>query len=144
MYSDDSQKADARLEQVIEVIKNQDNEALKAMFSEQALDEAVDIDGRIVYLLDFIQGNIESWKRDTWSADKSIHDGKTTNMITSWYKVSTDKEDYLFFLLEYSEDTDNPDNVGLYTLRVIKAEDEETQFSSWQKMQIAGIYKPEE
>jgi len=34
----------------------------------------------------------------------------------------------------------NPDNAGLYTLRVIKAEDEETEFGYWQDMVIPGIY----
>ena len=65
-------------------------------------------------------------------------------MLISWYTVTTDKEKYKFFVIDYTKDTINPDNAGLYTLRVIKAEDEYTQFAPWQDMQIAGIYKPEE
>ena len=39
-------------------------------------------------------------------------------------------------------DTDYPNNVGLYTLRVIKAEDKDTQFGYWQDMKLPGIYIP--
>ena len=34
------------------------------------------------------------------------------------------------------------DNEGQYTLRVIKKVDEDTQFTYWTEMKIAGIYKP--
>ena len=64
-------------------------------------------------------------------------------MHISWYTVSTDKENYKF-VIDFTENTINPDNASLYTLSVIKAEDEATQSASWQKMQIAGIYKAEE
>lgn len=50
----------------------------------------------------------------------------------------------MFFVVEYSTDTFSPDNVGLYTLRVIKAADEETQVTTWKDMEMAGIYKPKE
>lgn len=51
----------------------------------------------------------------------------------------------MFFIVYFTKDTINPNNEGLYSLRVIKAEDEETQFAGyWEDMVIAGIYKPEE
>ena len=46
-------------------------------------------------------------------------------MHESFYTVNTDKQKYLFFL-ENTVDTDRHDNVGLYTLRVVKAEYEKT------------------
>jgi outer membrane scaffolding protein for murein synthesis (MipA/OmpV family) len=65
-------------------------------------------------------------------------------MLVSWYTVVTDKEKYMFFVIDYTKDTINLDNTGLYTLRVIKAVDKETQFTYWQDMGISGIYKPKE
>lgn len=53
-------------------------------------------------------------------------------------------QDYLFFLYEFTEDTDHPENVGLYMLQVIKAEDRETQFDGGQNILCAGIYHPED
>ncbi|WP_242942794.1 DUF5104 domain-containing protein [Papillibacter cinnamivorans] len=144
MYNDDGSKADARLEEVIEAIKNEDKEALKAMFSEQALNEADDLDGQMDYLLGFIQGNIESWKFQGGSADGANYEGHKTRKSRYWYSVKTDKEEYLFFLLEYTEDTDHPENVGLYMLQVIYMKDEDTQFDGGNDILCAGIYKPEE
>jgi hypothetical protein len=56
--------------------------------------------------------------------------------------VTTDKDKYVFFIIDYIKNTIYPDNTGLYTLRVIKEEDKETQLGYWQDMEIAGIYIP--
>lgn len=141
----DDKKADVRLEQLIEAIKNKDREALKSMFSKQALDEAEDFDVSMGYLFDFFQGEVKFKERKSGLiVDESNNYGHKTKEVKSFYSIDTDKQKYLFFLLEYTVDTDNPDNVGLYTLRVIKAEDKKTRFGYWQDMKIAGIYKPEE
>lgn len=52
IYDDDDQIAGARLEQAIEAIENHDKDSLRAMFSKQALDEAEDLDVRMVYLFE--------------------------------------------------------------------------------------------
>lgn len=143
--SDDSdKKADERLEQLLKTIKNKDKDAFKAIFSKQALSEANDFDGCTEYLFEFFQGGVESWKRDRFTSETSSESGKKSVMLVSWYTVVTDKDKYMFFLIDYTKDTINPDNAGLYTLRVIKAEDKETQFTFWQDMKLAGIYKPKE
>ena len=143
MISDDSdKKADARMEQLLETIKNKDKDAFKTMFSKQALNEANDFNGGIEYLFGFFQGNVDSWKRDRFTSETSSEHGKKSVMLVSWYTVVTAKDKYMFFLIDYTKDTINPDNAGLYTLRVIKAEDKETQFTFWQDMKLAGIYKP--
>lgn len=139
----DDKKADVRLEQILGVIKNKDKDALKAMFSKQALDEADDIDGRMDYLLNFFQGEVVSWKQNGGPiVDEANNSGNKTKESKSFFNVDTDKQKYLFFLLDCTVDKDHPDNVGLYSLRVIKTEDKETQFGYWQDMKIAGIYKP--
>ena len=114
------------------------------MFSKQALNEANDFSGGIEYLLKFFQGSVDSWKRDRFTSETSSEHGKKSVMLVSWYTVVTDKEKYMCFIIDYAKDTINPDNAGLYTLRVIKAKDKETQFTYWQEMKIAGIYKPKE
>ncbi|MDP4146397.1 MAG: DUF5104 domain-containing protein [Bacillota bacterium] len=143
MITDDSDKrADARMEQILKTIKNKDKDALKAMFSKQALKEANEFDGGMEYLFGFFQGNVVSWKQDRFTAETTSDYGKKSVMLVSWYTVTTDKDKYMFFVIDYDKDTINPDNAGLYTLRAIKAEDEKTQFTYWQAMKIAGIYRP--
>lgn len=144
LITSEDKKADERIEQILSAIKDKDREALKALFSKQALDEVKDFDNGTDYLLSFFQGGVKSWKRDKWSSGESTRSGKKSVMIRSWYTVSTDKNEYMFFVIDFTEDTINPNNVGVYTLRVIKAEDKDTQFTYWQDMQIPGIYKPKE
>lgn len=143
ILDDSDMKADARLEQILEVLAKNDKDGLKAMFSKQALSEAKDFDGQADYLFDFFQGTVESWKRTGFTAPMEIKNGKKSVELISWYTVTTDKDIFCFFVIDYSVDTFNPDNVGLYTLSAIKEKDEETQFTYWQDMEIAGIYRPE-
>jgi hypothetical protein len=137
----DDKKSAARLEQVIAAIENKNKEALQAMFSQQALEEAGDFNAGMDYLFDFFKGKNVSWKSNGLIVDESSDYGHKTKEVKSFYHVDTDQQKYLFFLLEYTADTDQQDHVGLYTLRVIKTADQESQFGFWQDMKKAGIYE---
>lgn len=148
--SDDT-KAAARLEQVIEAIKNKDKDAVKSLFSQKALGEVDDFDGNINDLLDFFQGEVESWKKSSGPTVFESNDrGHVKKEVSSYYYVNTDKQKYFFLLQDYPIDTDHPDNVGLYLLLVVKAEDREKIYDGSQKILFdgkkkishAGIYIP--
>ena len=138
----DEKKVNTRMEQILMAIKQKNEEALKSLFSKKALQEANDIEGGINYLFSFIEGDIKSWEIVRWSSGTDREHGKYTEMLRSWNSVKADDHKYLFFIIDFPEDTINPENTGLFTLRVIRAEDEETQFTYWPKMMIAGIYRP--
>lgn len=139
----DEEKGNKKMECILDSLKNEDREALKSIFSPKALEDAEDFDGSADYLFSFFQGDVESWQknRGPFSSMSKDHQCRRVEII-SFYEVNTDLQKYLFFLLDYPIDTYDPDNVGLYSLRVIKAEDEETEFGNWQDMKIPGIYKP--
>lgn len=144
IYDDSREKGDERLEKVLEATTNKDKDALRAMFSETALSETEDIDGRMEYLFDFFQGKViyREFGGATGGGEHSY--GHVTEEYRSWYTVDTDKEKYFIFMVECTADTDHPDNVGLYMLQVIKAEDEDTQFDGGRETLCAGIYMPTE
>ena len=142
-FGDEGKKGDARLEQLLEIIKKEDKDGLKALFSKKALKDADNLEGGIDYLFDIFHGSLKTWERTGLSSDGLIDYGKKSIMLRTFYKVTTDEEAYMFFVLDYTTDTIDPDNEGLYAIRVIKAEDRNTQFTYWQDMMIAGIYKPE-
>ena len=125
----DEGKADARLEQIIEAIKNEDKDSLKKMFSQQAQDKADDLDGSMDSLFEFVQGDIQSWDTIVHGAtNESINDGSRIKGSNSWYYITTEKQKYLLFFVECTVDTDHPENVGLYIIQVMKAEDKDTYF----------------
>lgn len=137
-------EADERIEQLVEALENDNKDEVKSIFSKKALNDAEGFDNSLEQLFDYFQGNVEEWERVRYSGGSSVRNGKKSEYSESWYKVETDLESYMFFLIDYTTDTINPDNQGLYTLRVIKAEDEDTEFGSVQDMTIPGIYIPKE
>ncbi|SHL12878.1 protein of unknown function [Anaerocolumna jejuensis DSM 15929] len=144
IVDDSENRADKKIEQLIEVIKNEDKDELESMFSEKALNETEGFEDSIDYLFDYIQGNIEGWERFRFSGNTSVDNGKKSESLVSWYTVQTDQESYMFFIIDFTIDTINPDNEGLYTLRVIKAKDEDKEFGYVEDMKIPGIYIPKE
>lgn len=140
-------KADARLEQAIEAIKNKDKEALRTMFSKQAQNNAESLDERMDYLFNLFEGEVKSYNNINGAPTihETIDNGHKTKRVKSYYYVDTNKQKYFFYLSEYTVDTDNPENVGLYTLLAIKAEDKEKQWDNGgDDTFLPGIYKPKE
>jgi hypothetical protein len=108
MFSDDDTKAEIRMGQIIEVIENRDKDALQAMFSEQALKDAEDLDERMDWLFDFVDGDIVFCKQDKGIVSASNSHGIKTKESRYWFFVNTDTEEYTFQLVEYTEDTEHP------------------------------------
>ena len=147
----DEKNTAIRLEQVIEAISNKDKEAIKTIFSKKALDETDDFDKNTEYLFSFIQGAIDSWEKSNGpTVSESINYGSVIKEVSSYYYINTDKQKYYFLLRDYPVDTEHHDNVGLYMLLVVKAEDREKIydgdkkiiFDGDKKLSHAGIYIP--
>ena len=143
--------ANARLEKIIEASKSKDKDTLKSLFSKKALNESDDFDGSMDELFYFFQGEVDSWKKSSGpTVFESNEKGHTTKEVSSYYYVNTDKQKYFFLIQDYPVDTDNPDNVGIYMLLVVKADDREKIYEDDQKILYdgdkeishAGIYIP--
>lgn len=143
--TDDGRNTDNKLAQIVDAMNNRDKEALKALFSEQALEEAESLDDNIDYLFDFIQDDIESWERSGGPAIyEVVHYGQNTKESKTIYNVYTKENEYLLFLLEYTIDTAHAENVGLFMLQIIKAEDRNSYFDWGIDTRCAGVYRPDE
>ena len=146
VFYDYDEIAAKRFEQILETLKDKNKDSLRTMFSQKALEDSKDIDEDIDYLFSFFQGEIVSWKQDNGSPiiNQSFDYGNRMSEMQSFFTIDTDVQKYIVVIFEYTEDTANPGNVGLYTLRVIKAEnkDEETQFGYWLDIENPGIYCP--
>ena len=143
LYNDDSTVAAKRFEQILTAIESKDKDSLKAMFSEQALGESKTIDEDIDYLFSFFQGDVVSCEQEGGPITSlRIDYGSKTKEMKSWFVIKTTAQKYLAFILDYTENTVYPENEGIYALRIIKAENEATEFGYWQDMNIPGIYHP--
>lgn len=124
----DEKKADARMDKVLEAIKNKDKEALKSMFSKKAITATENFDQSINDLFDFYQGDFVSY--NNWGgpmSDGGINEdgtGREWKEIYSSYDVETSKQKYRFAIQEFVQDTADAKNVGIWSLYIIKMEDD--------------------
>ena len=143
--ANDGKKADNWLEQIIEIINSKDKESLKGLFSEQALTEADHFDENIEYLYDFLNGEIKSWERAAGPViSENINRGYNKKVSQVVYFLFTESNKFQLYFLEYIIDTDYPENVGIFMLRVINSEDEDTPIEWGGDTHCAGIYRPDE
>ena len=141
----DSHIVDDRMEQLKTALNNGDKKQLKGMFSKQALSEAERFDENLEALFSLVDGEIISWERTTGpGTNENLDYGHITKTVYAYYTMDTSEQKYSVFILVHAVDTDTPDNVGLYALRVVRAEDKGKLMGYWQHMNIPGIYYPEE
>ena len=137
----DNELADARMEALFGAIKQQDRAAIKDTFSEKAANEAAEIDIEIENFISFIQGDIVSWSREESSrVSDVVHYGYKTKRLLTWYTLSTNKQDYFVLLVDYPIDTIDPKNAGLYTIRILRVEDDDKLEGTIEEWIIPGIY----
>ena len=143
LIGDTSSKADAMIDQIIEFVNNRDSDGLKELFSKQVLNDIEDIDIQIEQLFCFIQGEIKYREENTGIGESSSVDyGKRKKSYIAPYVINTNEEVYYFYIIERLINTENPDDVGLYMIRAIKADDRYTPPNGEYWENRAGIYIP--
>ena len=147
----EEETAKARKEAIFEALKNKDKDALKAIFSQKAISDAEDLDAKLDNLFIFIQGELVSWEEITGlGVDESNDHGHVTKKVRTYFYINTDEQKYYIYLEDFPVDTDHPENVGLYLLLIVKAEDEDKVWDGEQKIMYDdrtriprdGIYIP--
>jgi hypothetical protein len=131
------------IEEILEVVSDNNREALRAMFSEKALSEATYFNEGVEYLFELIQGGVISYEqRSLPSSVRTRTSGRLTfEKSDSTYVVTTDKDVYLIAFSVYFIDDSNPENVGVYKIAAIRADDEE-KLRPWRNWEIPGICQP--
>ena len=118
-------EASAKMDSILEAIKNKDRIAFSLLFSRKAVAEAKDFEQSITDLFAYCQGNFESY--DDWGGpegDETLNNGDKQKVLYSSYDVKTDGAEYRFAIQDFVVDTADEDNVGIHSLYVIKAEDD--------------------
>ena len=131
--------ADARTEQIIAALQNEDAAALKALFSEKALAEAEDFDEDVERLFEFIEKEIETGERYGYASSATTNYGEKSLMLRFPIRINSENDGYGFFVIDYCTDTIDPENEGLYMLEVFQLE-ERTTIGPWQDRMRPGIY----
>lgn len=141
-FSSDEEIADTYFEKIIKSLENKDKEEIKKIFSPQVLKYATNIDGDIDYIMNLYNGKIKSKKFSYGESDKTNY-GKREKELKVLYTVETDQDTYIVFFIDKIKDTENPDNVGICMLQIIKKSDEDEEFDWGNKIRCEGIYRPD-
>lgn len=107
---------------IIDLLNTRDSAGLKAMFTEHTrANYSTEIDKGLEYLLSlFPNGDIVLRDDPGGTAVyERIDGGKTTVLMPSFYRVSSGGVDYRLFFADFTENTIDPDNVGIYALGAV-------------------------
>ena len=120
LFDDGSLNADNRLEEILAAIDENDSDELGNMFSKTTLSQVDNFQEQTENLFQLFEGTVKSWERTGFTSSSNIEDGEKNARNIAWYDVTTDKTEYVFFIIECTKDTKQPDNIGLNTLAVVK------------------------
>ena len=136
LMTSDERAANKCYEQVVKALEKQDKEAIKSMFSKQALEEAEEFEENLDRLFEIFESKFEPYNFDHGYVGERIDYGKREKEIHLGFDIKVNESTYFFYLIDYPVNTLNPDKKGLYALRVTGFEEDITT----DKKKIPGIY----
>jgi hypothetical protein len=136
-FNDNDQEiAKTRMDYLLEALDNKDKDGLKAMFSKNAIDQVENFDQSITDLFDYYEGDFVSY--DNWGGpvtEEGINSdgtGRKWKRLDSTCDVKTSNGEYRFAIIEFVQDTADADNVGVWSLYIIKMEDDnDPEYAYW-------------
>lgn len=117
--------ANNQMEAFLNALESHDTERLMSLFAPNALSEAEDFQQSIDSLFSYYQGNYSSY--DNWSATGASTRRENSHVVKKLYgtyDVTTDANVYRFAFLYVATDSHVPDNVGLWSVYIIKMDDD--------------------
>lgn len=121
---DDGQLSHDRMAQIIAALNSHDAAALKGMFTRYAVEEhSTDLDDGLDDLFSYFPEGDVSWQESQGGSAiyKRVDGDARTVLLPSFYRVSSGGVDYRLFFADFTENTIDPDIVGLYAIGVVPA-----------------------
>lgn len=132
------QRKELRASQIVTALKEQDCDALHGLFSSKVVHKVTELDQEIRSMFTYIQGTITSWEVEAGSSSRYSDQGKQTWMLRYNIRIYTDQDAYGIFVFDYTIDTFDPENEGLYQLEVYKLS-YQGEWQSWQDRMHGGV-----
>lgn len=137
-FHSEQKEADRICQQIIDAYEQQDSEKLKELFSEEGKENIVGLDEKIASFLAYIHGNIISFEGDCASSSESDY-GKKKTELNGMYLIITDEERYCMNFYMYSEDDENPQNIGLYKIEIATEKEVNSEKFVWDNPEM-GVF----
>lgn len=122
----DHEVVNSKFEEVLTAIQNKDKKVLKSLFAKNALLKVENFDNSAEELFDYYDGNYTSY--DDWGGpmeSEEIKHGERITELCPTYDIITDKGNYRATMKIISVDTNDSDNIGVWSIYIIKAENDD-------------------
>lgn len=131
LYDTDSQQADSHVEQILKAIEDQNTKDMANLFSSTVRESVFDLDLQIEELFSFCDGSVVFFDRIASGSSGEKVEGKYYKEIEATYDFSTTMGDYRMALLICTIDSECPENVGIQSIFITKAEDSDKTYAYW-------------
>lgn len=131
LYDRDYGREDRLLENVIAAVEAKDAEAIKKLFSVNAIAAAGDLDQQIAELMEFYEGELVSLDSPASANHKSHHGRIRIESTEATFELQTTEEAYRVAMSFCVTDTTDENNVGITSIYIIKEENADPEFAYW-------------
>lgn len=114
---------EARREEIMEAINNQDGDAIYEMFAPNAQEDVENLSEQIEDLLSYIDGPIENWDPLGGYSSNRTYEGNRGSIYSTEFYADTADSQYVIGFEEYLVDRSDSDNVGLRLILITTKED---------------------
>lgn len=120
------EKEEARREEIMEAINNQDVDAIYEMFAPNVQEDVETLTEDIEALLSYIDGPIENWDPLGGYSSNRTYEGNRGSIYSTEFYADTADSQYVIGFDEYLMDRSDSDNVGLRMIYIATKEDFES------------------
>ena len=123
--TNDERIAKKKFEEVVSAIQMQDKESLKTLFSRTITENEDTLDEDTTRIMSYFCGEVVSYTDwDCLYVEDSKENGHIFQAMESTYDIKTTEDEYRLALRFVTKDTSCPDNVGIYSLYVIRKQED--------------------
>lgn len=128
-FMSDAKRIDVQFDLTLQALQEQNPDALRMLFSPNAVDQSEDFYINLERLFAYFQGNIVSYSYDNGLvADSDMEAGLHRKMICKAYDISTTENTYLLGIELVTHDDWDTDNIGIWSLYIRDAAHTEAVF----------------
>ena len=124
-FSEDDALANGIFEKLVDAMEKRDGDAVRALFSKNALKDAENMEKAIQALFDYFQGEMipdQDWGRG--AASNEMNYGDYQRSFDTSYEFETTQDKYRAAMKIITVDDADGDNVGVLSLYIIRAADD--------------------
>ena len=133
---------ESKLKKILNALQNEDTSTIEKLFSKSSIEITGkdEIKEGIKYLFELYKGDMVSYDLKGGSVYESIRDGKRQKNTYIWAIVTTEIDIFDVYCRDIIFDSNNPDNVGISNLAVMRREDVSKYGTP--RSDFFGIYRP--